>query len=742
LLQPGDQIDIWAVENALGAGGMGSVYRCHNRSAPRILAAVKVLESSLRNVPGAEERFIREAEILFSLDHPNIVKVRNVRTDTDPPYLEMEFVEGSSLESMLQKGALAFSDALAIMRQLADALAYLHELGVRHRDVKPANLLVNEEGRLTLVDFGLAMEADQTRLTQSNTTFGTVSYAPPEWIKPEAMDPEKWDIYASGVVFWEMLKGQVAFPVSGKGSARQQAMQVIIAKQDHPPLDPGEDFHDDLRELISDMTQPDMEKRPRTMSKVRDRVKALVPRAKRTAGQTIAPLHPWEVDDRSTWVDASDSRPARDEWVKVLAATPVPAEPRDGEPSSEAATVVRDGSLVPATGRSALLLISMGAAVVIGVGLAVIGVGWVILGDRTPEAPPARAVDAVVSGVTPGTEVALKIGDTPSRSRVSWVYRFGEIPIGETTLAWAIGKDCPLEACPGAECPTWCGTGSKPIQVEPGEGTQTISVPLAPPPQRTIRVTLPELDDRWPVQVSFADTTRAAEGGEAAFDGILPGRHPLRVDVGDCEVRDRGCHPEGQCGPGCISWQSEPVVAWGEGEVVIPAEVEAPAPIARPVAVRPVPTAGAPSPEPPPPEPTPEPAPPSGAGAADQPVTHTQYATWLASHPDWHREAATASGLANDAYLTGWSGTSPPADAGTKAVINISWYAAAAYCKGRGGLADVDAEPLSWEESPAHVYLEWRTDQGRAAWRSSDGRKSTQARLNDANSFTGFRCTR
>ncbi|MBW1881342.1 MAG: serine/threonine protein kinase, partial [Deltaproteobacteria bacterium] len=498
MLQPGDQIDIWVVENALGSGGMGSVYRCHNRSAPRILAAVKVLESSLQHVPGAEQRFIREAEILFALDHPNIVKVRNVRTDSDPPYLEMEFVEGKSLESMLQTGALAFPDALAVMRQLTEALAYLHERGVRHRDVKPANVLVNEEGRLTLVDFGLAMEADQTRLTQSNTTFGTVSYAPPEWIKPETMDPEKWDMYASGVVFWEMLRGQVAFPVSGKGSARQQAMQVIIAKQDHPPLDPGPDYHDDLRELNEDLTQPNPENRPARMADVRDRVKELIPRVKRTAGQTIAPLHPWEAEDRTTWVDPMESRPIRDEWAKVLDATPVPAEPRE-EPSSEAQTVVTHNSLLAlGTGRSTLLLALVSAVLVVGLGVVGVLVGWVVLGESALQGPPERSVDAVVSGVTPGTEVALEIGDQPSRSRVSWVYRFGEIPIGEATLSWAIGKDCPLETCPGAECPAWCGAGSQNVLVEPGEGTQIISVPLAPPPQRTIRVTLPDLGREWP----------------------------------------------------------------------------------------------------------------------------------------------------------------------------------------------------------------------------------------------------
>ena len=190
--RPGDEIDIWIVDKALGSGGMGSVYRCHNRKANRILAAIKVLDNAVRKHPDSEARFVREAEILFSLDHPNIVKVRNVRTDTDPPYLEMEFVEGESLESVLWRGSMSPPEALDVMAQCASALTYMHKKGVRHRDIKPANLLIQPDGLVKLVDFGLAIETDGARITQQGMAFGTVSYAPPEWINPEALDPAMW----------------------------------------------------------------------------------------------------------------------------------------------------------------------------------------------------------------------------------------------------------------------------------------------------------------------------------------------------------------------------------------------------------------------------------------------------------------------------------------------------------------------------------------------------------------------
>ncbi len=273
MLEPGDLIDIWVVERKAGSGGMGSVYRCHNQRATRILAAIKVLEVSLRRQGSdAEARFIREAEILFSLDHPNIVKVRNVRIDHDPPYIEMEFVQGESLEALLRHGALEPAQAMDLMGQLAGALRHLHAQGIRHRDVKPANVLVQGNGVAKLVDFGLAIETQGTRLTQAGMTFGTVSYAPPEWIKPDRLDPVLWDIYALGVMYWEMLTGEVAFPVSGQGSARQQAMAVIVSKQDHAPLDPGERFKPAIRELVQSMTHPQPKLRPATMAEVAQRL--------------------------------------------------------------------------------------------------------------------------------------------------------------------------------------------------------------------------------------------------------------------------------------------------------------------------------------------------------------------------------------------------------------------------------------------------------------------------------------
>ncbi|MBW1879246.1 MAG: serine/threonine protein kinase, partial [Deltaproteobacteria bacterium] len=208
------QIGVWVVEKQLGRGGMGSVYRCHNRHATRIHAAIKLLDSAIMHDESAKARFVREAEILFDLDHPNIVKVSSVNLGSLPAYLEMEFVEGLPLEDWLEEDhSLRFAQALSVAEQLASALVYLHGKGVYHRDIKPMNLLIRPDGQLKLVDFGLAIEATKDRITDAGTMFGTPAYAPPEWLQPVPIDPRAWDVYAFGVVLWEMLTGEVPYEV-------------------------------------------------------------------------------------------------------------------------------------------------------------------------------------------------------------------------------------------------------------------------------------------------------------------------------------------------------------------------------------------------------------------------------------------------------------------------------------------------------------------------------------------------
>ena len=274
MFEAGTRIGRWVVEASLGAGGMGSVYRCHNADAPRIKAAVKVL--SPHSIPDAHQRFVREAEILCRLDHPHIVRVRDISISTSPAYLVMELVEGRSLEGHLSEGAMELSMALTVVEQLAAALGHAHEQGICHRDVKPANVLVDKNHNTRLVDFGIAVEEGSARLTRTGFMApATVIYAPPEWVAGESPNPVRWDVYGLGVVAFECLTGLQAFPVDNSTSARQQLLKLALSKQDHQPLDPGPAFEDALRSLVMGMTHPVAEERVPNMLVVLQALEAL-----------------------------------------------------------------------------------------------------------------------------------------------------------------------------------------------------------------------------------------------------------------------------------------------------------------------------------------------------------------------------------------------------------------------------------------------------------------------------------
>jgi serine/threonine protein kinase len=636
LLQPGDTIDIWVVESALGSGGMGSVYRCHNRAATRILAAIKVLDGGLKRYPEAEARFIREAEILFQLDHPNIVKVRNVRIDADPPYLEMEFVAGESLDERLRRGPVPYFEAVGLMRQVAEALHYLHGKGIRHRDIKPANLLVTPEARgmsgprLKLVDFGLAVEADGSRITQNGMAFGTVSYAPPEWIIPESLDPTKWDIYAMGVVFHELLTGSLAFPVSGQGTARQQAMQVIIAKQGHTPLDPGPAFHDDIRELIRDMTMPDATARLADAGLVVQRVNALEPTLKRAAGVTLAPS---AFDDPFL-----ASLPPQTESVHPQS-TPQPMRLDPGRPQQGRLDQGRLGRrriehTTPVTlpgrrvARVALVMSGLGALAL--VGLAAAGAGLAAVWWNLQ--PEARDVVVEAHGDAP-VELRLQ-GAAPVDGR------FVAVPFGPATVQWVAGVDCgPF----GSEPAPWCLAGTETFEIVAGTDAQHLGLHLPSLAPREVALALPGLPGEVAVRAKLGEIVGSRTPSGLAFAAVAPGRGTLTVAAGSCPAELWSC--EGECPPGCVVLQ-QPLVVPAQGEpepaslaLVLPQSDTGPASTA-PV------SAGVPDV---PDEPTRRVSTPGRAGRI---ITRAQLATFVEKQPEWAPGGLRAASTGK--YLPWW----------------------------------------------------------------------------------------
>ena len=197
----------------LGHGGMGAVYKARQKQLDR-LVALKILPPEVGQNPAFAERFMREARSLAKLNHPEIVTVYDFgHTEDGLYYFLMEFVDGTDLRRIIQAGEITSDQALAIVPKICEALHYAHKKGIVHRDIKPENILLDAEGNVKIADFGLARLLDKPTsaytLTQSGQRMGTPHYMAPEQIEhPQEVD-HRADIYSLGVVFYEMLTGEL-----------------------------------------------------------------------------------------------------------------------------------------------------------------------------------------------------------------------------------------------------------------------------------------------------------------------------------------------------------------------------------------------------------------------------------------------------------------------------------------------------------------------------------------------------
>ncbi len=246
----------------IGAGGMGAVYRARQRSLDR-LVALKLLPSHPGGGVAFAERFTREARALARLNHPNIVAVYEFGQVEGLPFFIMEFVDGANLRQLERAGRLAPREALQIIPQICDALQYAHDEGVVHRDIKPENILVDRKGRVRIADFGLAKivegEAQAARLTHEGQVMGTPHYMAPEQLeRPLAVD-HRADIYSLGVVFYEMLTGDLPLGRFAPPSARATGVAVDVR----------------LDEVVLRALENDPERRYQRVSEVKSQVETI-----------------------------------------------------------------------------------------------------------------------------------------------------------------------------------------------------------------------------------------------------------------------------------------------------------------------------------------------------------------------------------------------------------------------------------------------------------------------------------
>ncbi|WP_339263953.1 Stk1 family PASTA domain-containing Ser/Thr kinase [Solibacillus sp. FSL W7-1472] len=194
----------------IGGGGMSNVYLAHDIILSRDVA-IKILRYDLSNEEELHRRFQREALSATSLTNPNIVSIYDVGEDGDMHYIVMEYIKGKTLKQYIQEfSPLSAARSAHIMKQLTSAIAHAHENGIIHRDIKPQNILMDEEGNVKITDFGIATSLGATSFTQTNSVIGTVHYLSPEQARG-GVATMKSDIYALGIVFYELLTGELPF---------------------------------------------------------------------------------------------------------------------------------------------------------------------------------------------------------------------------------------------------------------------------------------------------------------------------------------------------------------------------------------------------------------------------------------------------------------------------------------------------------------------------------------------------
>src|SRR5437762_5689359 len=263
----GTRLGTYEIVAPLGAGGMGEVYRAKDTRLGREVA-LKVLPEAFARNADRLARFEREARTVAGLNHPNIVVLYSVEEDNGVRFLTMELVEGRSLDQLVSPGGLQFSRVLDLGIALAEALAAAHERGVVHRDLKPANVMVTREGRVKVLDFGLAkLEPSDAGLgaTQAATVaaplstpgqvVGTVPYMAPEQVRGDAVDA-RTDLFALGIMLYELAIGRRPF----NGMTPADVTSSILRDAPEPPSNLRADLPADLDRIVGRC----LEKEPRT----------------------------------------------------------------------------------------------------------------------------------------------------------------------------------------------------------------------------------------------------------------------------------------------------------------------------------------------------------------------------------------------------------------------------------------------------------------------------------------------
>jgi len=271
----------------LGEGAMGVVYRARDGAIGRVVA-LKMLSAELGAEDELHRRFEREAEAIGRLSHPNIVTVYDLGQANGQLYMAMELLEGDDLRSLIErKMDVPLADRVRILVQICEGLAYAHSRGVVHRDIKPANIVVTSNGKVKILDFGLARVATRATITRKGMILGTPDYMAPEQAMGKLVD-RRSDVFSTGSVFYEFLTGEKPF----KGKTLHAVLFQIIQESPDPVLTLNPELPTRLAAVVHRMLVKDPDKRYQSLYEVGRDLQEMHFSLRRTRSRSVLPQAP------------------------------------------------------------------------------------------------------------------------------------------------------------------------------------------------------------------------------------------------------------------------------------------------------------------------------------------------------------------------------------------------------------------------------------------------------------------
>jgi Tol biopolymer transport system component len=529
----GERIGAYEILTQLGAGGMGAVYRAHDRKLNRDVA-IKVVLPEVANDPDRLARFSREAQVLASLNHPNIAHIYGIEEANGVTALVMELVEGEDLAQRLHRGAIPIADALPIARQIAEALEAAHDHGIIHRDLKPANIKLRPDGTVKVLDFGLAKAIDPTggssvtamnsptlsiHATEAGLILGTAAYMSPEQAAGKTVD-KRSDLWAFGAVVFEMLTGRPTFA----GETISHVLAAVLKDEPDwdalPPATPAP-----IRRLLHRALEKDRKRRlPDAASARLDIDDALTP--SRHTAESGALTSSAGVRPRRAWVQLLP-------WAVALLALAIAALGWSGMfrgPAMSPARPIRFTladlqGVVPIDGNRTQIAISPDGS----------RLAFVLDGDDGQRRIWIRSLEALSAQPLPGTENALTPFWSPDSRALAF---FADGKLKRIELGGAASPQ-PVGDFPSSIGATWSAKGV--ILVASRRGIDRIAAGGGEPIEALAPVPNTNDELRWPsflpdgqhfiYVVSSSDANR-----RGVFVGSLDSRESTRLMDGDSSV--------------------------------------------------------------------------------------------------------------------------------------------------------------------------------------------------------------